>query len=142
MRHAMSRRAGWVGIGGNGHPCRPTTMSRKPPWPPRIGEPLPGAADAYAAPEKLAWILSEEGHGREWARVLHIGEDGAQRFWSAIAHAVLDAPISAIRDVSPYGANYEVPVTLALESRTATTLTVWHYGADEAPRLVTAYPKL
>ena len=60
------------------------------PWPPTVGGLLPHAADAYAAPEKLAWILGEEGHGREWARVLHIGPDNAQRFWSAIADAVLD----------------------------------------------------
>jgi hypothetical protein len=118
-------------------------MSPETPWPPRVGEPLSQAAAAYAAPEKLAWILSDEGHGQEWARVLHIGEDDTRRFWGAIAHTVIDAPISAIRDVSPYGANYEVPVTLALESRTAATLTIWHYdGTRDAPRLVTAYPRL
>lgn len=116
-------------------------MSPETSWPPQVGKPLPRGADAYAAPEKLAWLLSDDGHGREWARVMHIGANDTLRFWTAIAQAVLDTPILAIRDISPYGANYEVPLELSLDERTVTAATIWHYDkADGAPRLVTAYP--
>jgi hypothetical protein len=116
-------------------------MRSNVPWPPQVGELLPRAAEAYAAPEKIAWILSDAGHGKEWTRVLHIGSDDTQRFWEAIAKAVLDKPILAIRDISPHGVNYEVRIELTLGDRTAATVTIWHYASpDDAPRLVTAYP--
>lgn len=60
-----------------------------------IGQPLPRAAEAHSAPEKLTWILAEHGHGREWARVMRIRSDDAERLWSAIAQAILDAPVSS-----------------------------------------------
>lgn len=60
---------------------------------PTVGHPLPRAADAHMTPEKLKWILADHGHGREWARVFRIEDEDAERLWSAIAQAVLDAPI-------------------------------------------------
>jgi hypothetical protein len=108
-----------------------------------VGEVLPRAAEAYAAPEKLAWVLSEAGHGREWARVLHIGADDAERFWSAIAHAVLDAPVHRVTDKAPDGVVCGVETTLTVGKRTAKARTSWHYEhASDAPRLVTAYPRI
>jgi hypothetical protein len=108
-----------------------------------IGEPLPRAAEAYTGRKKLAWILSGDGHGPEWARVLRIGEDDTQRFWRAIADAVLDAPIHRIADKAPYGMVCGVDATLAIGKRTAQARTSWHYKhARDAPRLVTAYPRL
>lgn len=110
---------------------------------PTIGKPLPRAAEAYTPPEKLAWILSKDGHGREWARVLRIGVDDTERFWSAIALAVLDAPIHRVTDKTPDGIVCGVETMLAIGGRTAKTRMAWHYEhAGDVPRLVTAYPTL
>ncbi len=92
--------------------------------------------------EKLAWILGEDGHGPEWARVFRIDGDETQRPWEAIAHTVLSAPIAAVRDVSPHGISCEVQIPLTLNMRSANVLTAWHYAHPrDAPRLVTAYPR-
>jgi hypothetical protein len=108
---------------------------------PVIGEPLPRAEDAYAAREKLEWILAEHGHGREWTRVLKIRLDDAGPLWRGIAQAVLDAPVSAIRDFSPFGVGCEVRIVLTLNARLTPVVTAWHYDkAVSAPRLITAYP--
>jgi len=118
-------------------------MSPDAPWLPRVGEPLPRAAEAYTVPEKLAWILSDDGHGREWARVLHIGPDDTQRFWNAIAQAVLDAPICKVNDRGPHGVGCAVETTVTIGRRSAGVRIAWHYRhAGDAPRLVTAYPRL
>jgi hypothetical protein len=119
-------------------------MSPDTPWPPQVGEPLPRAIGAYTAPEKLAWILSEKGHGREWARVLRIGEHDTQLFWSAMVDAVLDAPtIYKVDDREPLGFVCGVETILTIGERTAKARTFWHYrNARDAPRLVTAYPRL
>jgi hypothetical protein len=70
-----------------------------------------------------------------------VGATDAERIWSAIADAVLDAPISWVRDGSPHGLNCQVRVMLTLDDRTARVMTIWHYAsASHAPRLVTAYP--
>ncbi|MGH2903690.1 MAG: DUF6883 domain-containing protein [Solirubrobacteraceae bacterium] len=118
-------------------------MTPNEPWPPRVGEPLPRGEKAYTAPEKLAWILSAAGHGREWARVLHIGGDDTQRFWEAIAQAVLDEPIFTVRDREPKGIACGVDIELTIGKRSIKARTSWHYESPgDAPRLVTAYPKL
>jgi hypothetical protein len=108
---------------------------------PIIGQPLPRAADAYAAPEKWEqWIFAERGHGREWARVFHVGLADAERVWRAIADAVLDAPISSVREVD-VGVSCEVQVILTINARTSLVRSAWHYvSAESAPRLVTAFP--
>ncbi len=112
-------------------------------WPPKVGELLPRAAKAYATPEKLAWILSEEGHGREWARLLRVGEHDTRRFWATIARAVVDARIRKVIDRQPEGVVCGVETALTIGGRTAKTLTSWHYEHTlDAPRLVTAYPRL
>lgn len=93
-------------------------------------------------PEKLAWILGERGHGREWARVMQIDESDAQRFWDAIAHAVLDVPIHRVTDKAPDGVVCGVETTLTIDRRTTKARTSWHYEhARDVPRLVTAYPR-
>jgi len=120
-------------------------MSKDPdmPPPPAVGEPLPRATEAYAAPEKLTWILSEDGHGREWERVLRIGADDTQRFWRAIAQAVIDMPIVRVTDREPFGVACGVETFLTIGKRTAKARTSWHYmHTGDAPRLVTAYPRL
>lgn len=109
---------------------------------PKIGQPLPRVSDAYATVEKWrGWIVAVHGHGPEWARVFDAGSDDSERIWDAITAAVLDAPVSVVRDRAPYGVVCGVEVTLAIDNRTASVATAWHYAdEDAAPRLVTAYP--
>jgi len=108
---------------------------------PTVGHPLPRADEAYGTPEKWAeWILAHRGHGQEWARVFGAGPADAERIWQAIADAVLDAPVSAIRNVA-LGVTCEVRVELTIGERTATVRSAWHYAdTEDAPRLVTAFP--
>jgi hypothetical protein len=114
-----------------------------PPWPPHVGEPLPLAQEAYAEPQKLDWILSEEGHGPEWARVLRIGPDDTLRFWNAIVQAAIDAPIYKVNNREPHGIGCAIETTVTIGERTAGARIAWHYKhSHDAPRLVTAYPRL
>ncbi len=118
-------------------------MTSDPPWPPAIGGLLPRADDAYAAPEKLDWILAEDGHGPEWKRVFRIGEDDAPRLWAAVARTLPDAPIVRVADREPHGVVCGVEIELVIGLRIARARTAWHYErVGDAPRLVTAYPRL
>jgi hypothetical protein len=112
--------------------------------PPTIGQSLPRASEAYTTPEKWRdWILADRGHGREWARVFGVGLPDTQTTWSAIANAVLDAPIHTIIDRSDDGLVCGVDIELTIGSRTANGRTSWNYmPADAPPRLVTAFPRL
>lgn len=110
---------------------------------PEIGQPLRRAHDAYATANKWrGWILAPHGHGPDWARVFDIGSDDSQQIWCASATAVLDAPVSTVRDRAPHGVVCGVEVELTINNdRTAPVATAWHYiGEEAAPRLVTAYP--
>lgn len=111
------------------------------PWPPRVGEPLPRAKDAWYERVELEWILGAEGHGTEWGRVFHVSAEDAQRIWDRVAQAVLAAPVTGSRGEG-ITASYGVLIDVTINGRLAPVLTAWHY-ADEgaAPRLVTAYPK-
>lgn len=108
---------------------------------PTVGHPLPRADKAYATPEKWAgWILADRGHGGEWARVFMVRPSDSEQLWQAIADAVLDAPVSAVRKVA-VGVTCEVRLELTVEERTAAVLSAWHYAdTEDAPRLVTAFP--
>ena len=100
---------------------------------------MPRAADAYAMPDK--WHLATAGHGDEWARVFHAGPQDSELIWAAIATAVVEAPVSVVRDRAPHGVVCGVGITLTINDRTASVATAWHYpDPDAAPRLVTAYP--
>jgi hypothetical protein len=109
---------------------------------PTLGQPMPRAAEAYATADKWhRWILAAAGHGDEWTRVFHAGPQDSKRIWAAIAAAVVDVPVSVVRDRAPHGVVCGVDVTLTINDRTAPVATAWHYSdADAAPRLVTAYP--
>jgi hypothetical protein len=113
-------------------------------WPPKIGEALPRATECWHEQVKLErWILAERGHGPEWERVFRVGLEDKERVWEAIATTLEGAEVSGVRDLGRYGLNCEVDMELALNERTATVRTIWHYAtADSAPRLVSAYPKL
>jgi hypothetical protein len=46
---------------------------------------MPRAADAYATADKWkGWILAADGHGKDWARVFHVGTEDAEQIWPAI----------------------------------------------------------
>jgi hypothetical protein len=110
---------------------------------PTVGQTLPRVTDAYMTPEKLRWILAEHGHGQEWARVFRIGDEDADRLWTAIVRAVSNEPIFRVIDRREYGIVCGVAVQLTLNERTANVTTSWHYAtAGDAPRLVTAYPTI
>lgn len=112
-------------------------------WPPRVGEALPRAAECWYEEAKLAWVLSEGGHGPEWERVFRVGPDDAGRVWAAIAGAMASATITEVRDRSPFGLVCGVRAELTVGERSATVTSSWHYEDEgSAPRLATAYPSL
>lgn len=109
---------------------------------PTTGQPIPRAADAYTTADKWeGWILAPDGHGKDRARVFHVGTEDAEQIWATIAAGVLDAPVSVVRDRAPHGVVCGVHVKVKINDRTSSVATVWHYRyEDAAPRLVTAYP--
>lgn len=111
-------------------------------WPPQVGDPLPRAADAWCVQEKwLAWILAEDGHGPEWAKVLQVEPDEWELAWQALKGAVLEAAIRTVRSLDGGGVTCSVRVELTIGERTAPVVSAWHYPEPgAAPRLVTAYP--
>jgi hypothetical protein len=111
-------------------------------WPPRAGDPLPRARDAWCDRVKLEdWVLAARGHGREWNRVFHVDIEDADLVWGAIAESVPAATITELRGEGD-DAGYGVQLELAINGRIAPVLTAWHYAHEAAsPRLVTAYPK-
>jgi len=111
-------------------------------WPPRIGEPLPGAEDAWCTQTKLIdWVLGVKGHADEWRRVFQVEVEDAELVWGSIAKAVRSARITGVRGQGS-ATSYSVLVELRINDRAAPVLTAWHYqDAKAPPRLVTAYPK-
>lgn len=111
-------------------------------WPPRIGDPLPRAEDAWCTQNKLTdWVLSKDGHGSEWKRVFRVTVDDLDLVWESLALGVLTAPVTAIRQPDA-GISCEILFELEINARVAFVVTAWHYAdADSTPRLVTAYPK-
>src|SRR5437764_8822739 len=109
--------------------------------PPELGRPLPRAADAYAEPDKLSWIVAEHGHGPEFAHVLHVTSDQVAELFAAIKSAVQTAPVVSLRLRDQHGIVCGVDVNITLNARTSRVRTSWHYREDAAtPRLVTAFP--
>jgi hypothetical protein len=111
-------------------------------WPPEIGEALPGAEDAWCSREKwVDWILAEQGHGLEWAKVFGVEVDEWGLAWEVLKAAVREAPIGTVRAIAAGGVSCGVAVELSIGERTAPVVSAWHYAAPgTAPRLVTAYP--
>lgn len=111
-------------------------------WPPRVGEALPRAADAWCVQEKwLGWILTGDGHGPEWAKVLHVESDEWELAWQALREAVIKAVIDTVRSLDAGGITCGVATDLTIGKRAASVVSAWHYAEPgAAPRLVTAYP--
>jgi hypothetical protein len=112
-------------------------------WPPKIGEPLPRARDAWYQWSKVEdWVLGPRGHGAEWRTVFHVGLDDWLPIWEAIVEATTEGKIQVVRNPM-FGITCGVDVELTINHRTAPVTLSWHYvGENSAPRLVTAYPNL
>src|ERR1700679_1786365 len=90
------------------------TMTRCP----KIGDPLPRAAEAWFEPSKWSeWIFAGRGHGPQWTRVLHVDLGDVDLVWEVIARRVLTAPVSRVRDLGAYGLNCEVNVRVGVRRR-------------------------
>jgi hypothetical protein len=125
-------------------PSDPAETIKAMPWPPKIGDPLPGADRVWYEPVKLEdWIFAEQGHGAEWRRVFRVGLEDREHVWEAIVAAVQDARIVTVRDRGAKGIVLGVEVGLTIGERSAPVRMSWHYASEEAaPRLVTAYVTL
>jgi hypothetical protein len=111
-------------------------------WPPKVGDELPRAADAWCVEEKwTAWILAVHGHGPEWRAVLGVEAGEWERAWEALREAVQEATVRTVRLPEAGGVACGVDVDLAIGARSAPVTSAWHYEQEgAAPRLVTAYP--
>ena len=121
-------------------------------WPPKVGDPLPRAADAVGVREKLAGYsldpTNEVGgpKARGFQRILGIMIDDVAYLEHEIRAGILTAPIGAMRDNPPYGVNCVVAVPVRglgeKSGRVIEVRTVWEITGREAPpRLVSAFPK-
>lgn len=106
---------------------------------------LPRAHQAVVPREKLERYLLNPEHevGRHKARVFASALAIRRRDWEYLRDqlqtAVVDAPVSSVRQ-TPWGGLYEL--VLAVEGRNAQTrrvMTVWLVAGEEPPRLVTGY---
>lgn len=118
-------------------------------WPPKIGEPLPRAEDAYGVREKLAGyslkIEHEDGRPKAaaFARILGITSEDLNHLTSALLQGVRESPVVEVRD-GEHGMHCRVIVRVRglgeHRSRVANVLTAWELRWDgDAPRLVTAF---
>ena len=120
------------------------------PWPPRIAEPLPNADLAFGIREKLAAYCLNLDHqiggakARGFRRILGIDLADLDYLADALSEGARSAPITSVRDNTPFGILCEVRIPVAglgdHRGRVALVTTSWELRhADDAPRLVTAY---
>lgn len=118
-------------------------------WPPRIGEPLPRAEDAYNVREKLADYSLNPEHTRGgekaegFAQVLAITAADLEYLAGVLLNGARTIPISAMR-TSEHRVHCQVLVPVRglgdRSDRVATVVTAWEIRWDgDAPRLITAY---
>lgn len=119
-------------------------------WPPRIGEPLPRAAEAIGVREKLIGysldITHESGgpKARGFEQILGIAISHVDYVEEAIMAGILTASVQTVRDNRLHGFNCLVEFPLSGIGRKATRMvdlrTTWELvSAASPPRLVTAY---
>jgi hypothetical protein len=121
-------------------------------WPPRVGEPLPRAEDAFGVRAKLAGYSLDVTNlvggpkARGFVQILGITISDIDYLEEAIRAGICTQLVSEVRDNSPYGINcvVEVPVRgIGTKStRIINVRTVWTLKARKAqPRLVSAFPR-
>jgi hypothetical protein len=119
-------------------------------WPPKIGELLPRADDAYGVHQKLLTYSLDPDHpdGGHKARLFrrHLGITAAdiEYLAGAVLGGVQNQPIAGIRDRGEFGMHCRVIVSVhglrEHAERVVNVRTVWEVRWDgDAPRLVTAY---
>jgi hypothetical protein len=119
-------------------------------WPPTIGEPLPRADEAFGIREKLAAYCLNLDHelggpkARGFLQVLGIGIDDLDYLADTLRTAILETPITAVRDNAPFGVLCEVRIAVAglreHRARVAAVTAAWELRhPEDRPRLVTAY---
>lgn len=120
------------------------------PWPPVEGELPPHAAEAFGVRRKLETYSLDLTHdsggpkARGFERILGITIDALDYLEAQILARILDTPVSAVRDNSPYGINCVVDIPVpgigAKADRIASVRTAWIISTPgEKPRLVSAY---
>jgi hypothetical protein len=121
-------------------------------WPPKIGVPLPCAAEALGVREKLVGYSLDMNHeigglkARGFVLILGITIADVDYLEGALLKGILTTPVSEVRDNSPYGTNCVVTVPVhglrEKSERVVDVRTIWEIAAPEAPpRLVSAFPR-
>ena len=121
-------------------------------WPPKIGETLPRAGEAWGVSEKLAGYSLNSAHedggpkARGFERILGITIADIDYVEAAIQDGIADIPISSVRHNPPYGYNCVVGFPLRgrgeKSERVVELRTVWRIAdADSPPHMTTAYLK-
>jgi hypothetical protein len=121
-------------------------------WLPKVGEPLPRAAEAIGIRAKLANYslnLSHEDGGpkaRGFKLILGITLDDLEYLAKSIEFKVLTAPVESVRPNTPHGVNRIVVVPVqGLDEKSARIVdvrTAWELADRSAPpRLVSAFPR-
>lgn len=119
-------------------------------WPPKAGEVLPRAAEAFGVREKLIGYSLDVDHriggskARGFERILGISAGDVEYLTGAIESGVLQVAVSDVRGNAPYGVICEVRILIrglgSKSSRVAVVITAWELtDAEAAPRLVSAY---
>lgn len=122
------------------------------PWPPRVGAPLPGAADAIGIRKKLIDYSLNPTHERGGAKargfqqILGITFEDADYLEAEIRAGILIKPVTGIRPAIPTGFNCLVKVPIrgisAKSNRLVTVRTAWLLSEPGAfPRMTTAFLK-
>jgi hypothetical protein len=119
-------------------------------WPPKIGEPVPRADEAFGVREKLADYCLNPDHddggpkAEGFRRILGIEPADVEYLMSSLLAGLRDQRVSEVRENGPFGVLCEVlmPVSGLREraDRVFDVVTSWEIR-DQAspPRLVTAY---
>ena len=105
---------------------------------------VPGAERAYVEDAKLAYLLSADGHGPEFARTLRLSRDDGPSLGAALLAHVRENPAGPPQPTAagPTARKYEVVGDLGVGARRVAAVSVWEILEEEAaPRLVTAYPR-
>ncbi len=121
-------------------------------WPPKVGDPLPCAAEAVGDRRKLATYSLDKAHedggpmARGFERILGITIRDIDYLEGAIQTGILTVAVSGVRDNLPWGINCAVVVPVRgrgeKSGRIADVRTAWLLaGAGAPPCLVTAFPR-
>lgn len=122
------------------------------PWPPRAGEPLPGAAGAVGIRKKLTDYSLNPAHerggskARGFQQILGITFEDVNYLESEIRAGILIEPVTGIRPAIPTGFNCLVEMLVRglgpKSNRLVTVRTAWLLSDPESsPRMTTAFLK-